>query len=172
MSTAQSPTDSAPPLEIADLTRRFGSNTALDSISLKVPKGCVFGLLGENGAGKTTLIKHAMGLLNAQSGSVRVFGINPVQDPEGALARVGYLSEDRDIPRWMRVEELMRYMQGFYPKWDNAFAQELLMGSATWKTRAPGTEAWATRGNARAFATPGSAVSGLARGALVIAASP
>lgn len=112
-------------VSVKDLSRRFGSKVALDNVSLTVEPGCVFGLVGENGAGKTTLIKHLMGLLNAQSGSVRVFGVDPVKDPEGALSRIGYLSEDRDIPGWMRVDELMRYTQGFYPKWDDAFADEL-----------------------------------------------
>ncbi len=110
---------------VKDLTRRFRSKVALDNVSLTVEPGCVFGLVGENGAGKTTLIKHLMGLLNAQSGSVRVFGADPVNDPAGALSRIGYLSEDRDIPGWMRVDELMRYTQGFYPKWDDGFADEL-----------------------------------------------
>jgi ABC-2 type transport system ATP-binding protein len=99
---------------------------ALNNVDLTLPRGCVFGLLGENGAGKTTLIKHAMGLYRAQRGTVRVFGKDPVKDPEGALGHIGYLSEDRDIPRWMRVRELMRYTAGFYPKWDPAFADELL----------------------------------------------
>ena len=115
-----------PALDVSGLTRRFRSKVALNDVSLTVPRGCVFGLLGENGAGKTTLIKHVMGLLNAQSGSVAVFGIDPVQDPEGALARIGYLSEDRDIPRWMSINELMRFTQGFYKNWDQAFADELL----------------------------------------------
>lgn len=116
----------AVPIEIEGLSRRFGSKLALNDVTLSVPKGCVFGLLGENGAGKTTLIKHIMGLYRAQKGSVRVFGKNPVKDPEGALGHIGYLSEDRDIPRWMRVRELMRYTQGFFPKWDPKFADELL----------------------------------------------
>ena len=116
----------AVPVAVEKLTRRFGSKVALDSVSLTVPRGCVFGLLGENGAGKTTLIKHLMGLLNAQQGAVRVFGEDPVKHPERALVRVGYLSEDRDLPRWMRVWELLRYTQGFFPTWDDAYAEELL----------------------------------------------
>jgi ABC-2 type transport system ATP-binding protein len=85
----------------------------------------VFGLVGENGAGKTTLIKHVLGLLKAQLGTVRVFDRDPVADPVGVLGRIGCLSEDRDLPDWMRVEELMRYTQAFYPTWDEAYAEDL-----------------------------------------------
>jgi ABC-2 type transport system ATP-binding protein len=83
-------------------------------------------LVGENAAGKTTLIKHLLGLYQAQSGSVRVFGLDPVREPVGVLGRIGYLCEERDLPDWMRVGELMSYMRAFYPRWDNRFAAELL----------------------------------------------
>jgi ABC-type multidrug transport system ATPase subunit len=112
-------------IEIASLTRRFGGRLAVDGVSLQVPRGIVFGLVGENGAGKTTLIKHLLGLLRAEAGSVRVFGLDPVKDPVGVLGRTGYLSENRDLPEWMRVAELLRYTQAFYPKWDCAYAEQL-----------------------------------------------
>lgn len=119
------PTSAPPVVNISRLSRQFGTKTALDGISLVVPRGGVFGLIGGNGAGKTTLIKHILGMLRAQSGSVRVFGLDPVAQPVGTLGRIGYLSEDRDLPNWMRVGELMRYTQAFFPNWDEAFAEEL-----------------------------------------------
>jgi ABC-2 type transport system ATP-binding protein len=112
-------------IHIRGVTRRFGAKRALDNVSLAVPRGVVFGLVGANGAGKTTLIRHVLGLLKAQTGSVRVFGRDPVKDPIGVLSRVGYLSEEGDLPGWMRVDELMRYMRAFYPTWDEAYAQDL-----------------------------------------------
>jgi ABC-2 type transport system ATP-binding protein len=112
-------------VEVKALTRRFGAKTALDDVSITLPRGIVFGLVGANGAGKTTLIKHILGLLKAETGSVRVFGRDPVVDPAGVLARIGYVSEDHDMPGWMRVWELMRYTQAFFPSWDPAYAQEL-----------------------------------------------
>ncbi|MEO7715808.1 MAG: ABC transporter ATP-binding protein [Capsulimonas sp.] len=115
----------APVVEIQDLTRRFGPKTALDGVSLTVPPGVVYGLVGENGAGKTTLIKHILGLLKAQQGTVRVFGRDPVEDPVGVLSRIGYLAEETSLPGWMTVHELMRYTQAFYPTWDEAFAEQL-----------------------------------------------
>jgi len=116
---------SEPVIHVADLTRRFGAKTALASVSVSVPRGAVYGLVGANGAGKTTLIKHILGLLRAESGSVRVFGLDPVADPVGVLSRIGYLSEENDLPGWMRVDELLRYTRAFRPSWDEAYADEL-----------------------------------------------
>ena len=112
-------------IAVTALTRRFGATTALQSVSLSVPRGGVYGLVGANGAGKTTLIKHILGLLRAESGSVRIFGRDPVADPVAVLSRIGYLSEENDLPGWMRVDELIRYQRAFYPGWDDAYAEEL-----------------------------------------------
>jgi ABC-2 type transport system ATP-binding protein len=116
---------SEPVIQVTELTRRFDSKTALDSVTLSMPRGAVYGLVGANGAGKTTLIKHILGLLRAQSGSVRVFGLDPVADPVGVLSRIGYLSEENDLPDWMRIDELIRYSRAFYPAWDDDYAEEL-----------------------------------------------
>src|SRR5262245_52728145 len=112
-------------VELHRVTRTFERKTALADLSLVVPQGVVFGLIGGNGAGKTTLIRHILGLLQAQTGSVRVFGLDPVLAPVEVLGRIGYLSENRDLPDWMRLGELMRYTRAFYPKWDAAYAEEL-----------------------------------------------
>jgi ABC-2 type transport system ATP-binding protein len=112
-------------IEVWELTRRFGAKTALASVSVSLPRGAVYGLVGANGAGKTTLIKHILGLLRAESGSVRVFGLDPVADPVAVLSRIGYLSEENDLPAWMRVDELIRYSRAFYSAWDDAYAEEL-----------------------------------------------
>ena len=107
------------------LTRQFGSKAALDDVSLNVPRGSVFGLVGENGAGKSTLIKHILGLWRAQSGEVRVFGLDPVSEPVSVLGRIGYLSEQPELPEWMTVGEFIRYTQAFYPRWDPKYAEQL-----------------------------------------------
>src|SRR5262245_58016940 len=120
-----SPSSADAIVAITDLSRRFGPKTVLDGVSLYVPRGSVFGLVGENGAGKTTLIKHILGLLRAEAGSVRVFGDDPVSNPVGVLGRIGYVSEQPDLPGWMRVDELLRYTQAFYPRWDAAYAEAL-----------------------------------------------
>jgi ABC-2 type transport system ATP-binding protein len=109
----------------SNLTRRFGTKAALDDVSFAVPRGSVFGLVGENGAGKSTLIKHILGLWRAQSGEVRVFGLDPVKDPVSVLGRIGYLSEQPELPEWMTVGEFIRYTQAFYPRWDPKYAEQL-----------------------------------------------
>lgn len=114
-----------PVVEVSGLTRTFGRKTALDNVTLTVQRGQVFGLVGENGAGKTTLIRHLLGVLKAESGTVHVFGKDPVTDPVEVLSQIGYLSEDRDLPGWMRFGELLRYTQAFYPGWDEAYAEQL-----------------------------------------------
>src|SRR5881398_785598 len=133
-------------VSVSELTRRFGGTTALDSVSVSLPRGAVYGLVGANGAGKTTLIKHILGLLRAEQGSVRVFGLDPVADPVGVLSRIGYLSEENDLPAWMRIDELLRYSRAFYPAWDDAYAEELrrmfaLDGAARIKTLSKGQKA-------------------------------
>ena len=111
---------------VTSLSRTFGSKKALHDVTLAVSQGCVFGLVGENGAGKSTLIKHLLGLWRAETGSVRVFGLDPVSEPPAVLGRIGYLSEQPDLPGWMRVAELLHYTQAFYPRWDTNYADELL----------------------------------------------
>jgi ABC-2 type transport system ATP-binding protein len=113
-------------IEITDLCRRFGKHTALNQVNLRIQQGTVLGLVGENGAGKTTLIKHMLGLFKAQSGFVRVFGMDPIKHPKEVLSRIGFLSEDRDMPEWMTIKQYMTYTQAFYPTWDTAYADSLI----------------------------------------------
>jgi ABC-2 type transport system ATP-binding protein len=113
-------------VEVKDLCRVYGEKRALDRVNLRVQRGAVIGLLGANGAGKTTLIKHLLGLLRAQQGSVKVFDRDPVEDPVGVLSKIGYLGEDGDLPGWLRVGELLRYSAAFRPGWDATYADSLL----------------------------------------------
>ena len=81
-----SPSSAEAVIAVTDLTRRFGAKNCFGQrFPLRVPKGqCDFGLVGENGAGKTTLIKHILGLLKAEDGMVKVFGLNPRDRPRGS----------------------------------------------------------------------------------------
>ena len=81
-------------IESIDLTKKYGSFTAVDQLNLSIREGEIFGLLGPNGAGKSTAILMMMGLTEPDSGSVRVCGIDPASDPIGVKKRVGYLPED------------------------------------------------------------------------------
>jgi len=116
---------SEPVIDVSDLTRRFGAKTALAAVNVSVPRGAVYGLVGANGAGKTTFIKHLLGLLRPDGGRVRVFGLDPVAEPVAVLSRIGYLSEENDLPGWMTVQELTRYSRALYPGWVDAYAEEL-----------------------------------------------
>jgi len=113
-------------IEIKGLTRRFGKTLALKDVDVSVPRGTVLGLVGENGAGKTTLIKHLLGLFKAQCGSVRVFGLDPIQYPREVLARIGFLSENREMPEWMTIRQYMTYTRAFYRAWDAGYADRLV----------------------------------------------
>jgi ABC-2 type transport system ATP-binding protein len=112
-------------VDVQSLGRSFRGKPALVDVKLQVPTGTVFGLVGLNGSGKTTLIRHLIGSLKAQSGHVRVLGDDPVTDPEGVLKRVGYLTEEDSLPKWMKVGELIDFTRAIYPTWDDAYAAEL-----------------------------------------------
>ena len=84
----------APALEIADLVKAYGARRAVDGISLAAPRGAVFALLGPNGAGKTTTIEICEGFRQADSGSVRVLGLDPQRDAAALRPRVGVMLQD------------------------------------------------------------------------------
>jgi ABC-2 type transport system ATP-binding protein len=99
-----SPSSADAVVAITDLSRRFGSKAALDNVSLYVPRGGVFGLVGENGAGKTTLIKHILGLLRAETGSVSVSASIRSPIPSLSSARSAIFPKNRTCPAgcaWM-----------------------------------------------------------------------
>lgn len=81
-------------IELSGLTKKYGSFTAVEQLSLQVRKGEIYGLLGPNGAGKSTTILMMLGLTEPDSGSVRVCGIDPARNPIEVKKRVGYLPED------------------------------------------------------------------------------
>jgi ABC-2 type transport system ATP-binding protein len=83
------------------------------------------GLLGKNGAGKTTLMRIAMGMIEAQRGRVRLFGLDPRQQPVEVKRRVGYVSEEQILPPFLRVEQVMELHRGLFPTWDQALARRL-----------------------------------------------
>ncbi len=113
-------------IDIQSLERKFDNKKALDDVNIQIKKGQVFGIVGENGAGKTTLIKHILGLYKAQKGSVSVFGLDPVKSPKKVLSRIGYLSEEPDLPDWMTIPQFMNYMSSFYDSWDKGYAEQLI----------------------------------------------
>jgi ABC-2 type transport system ATP-binding protein len=96
-------------VDAVDLTRRFGSNTALDRLTLTVEPGETLGLLGANGAGKTTFIRLITGFLIPSAGSVTVDGFSPVTRSEAVHARLGYVAETSRLYPDLRVERFLRF---------------------------------------------------------------
>jgi ABC-2 type transport system ATP-binding protein len=99
---------------------------AIDSVNLAIEAGDVVGLLGRNGAGKTTLIHCAMGMIQPQSGSVRVFGMDPFRQGEAVKQRVGFVSEDQIFPGYLRTGEIIGLHRGLFPDWDRSLEADLL----------------------------------------------
>lgn len=88
-------------IEIDRLTKRYGRRTGVDSLSLEVPAGQIFGFLGPNGSGKTTTIRVLLGLLRATEGSARIFGLDCWRDSHRIKADVGYLPGDLRLYPWL-----------------------------------------------------------------------
>lgn len=106
-------------IEASALRKSFGGRPALDGLDLRVPAGSIFGFLGRNGAGKTTTIKLLMGMLRAESGTARVFGLDaadPVQNL-AARRRIGFVTEGKDLYPYMNVEQIIRFTRPFFPQW-------------------------------------------------------
>jgi len=108
------------------LRQGYGRQMVLHDVSLEVPRGQTYALLGRNGAGKTTLIRTLLGLLQPADGTVEVLGLTPTAQPLEVRARVGYLAEDQAMYGWMTAEEMTRFLAPFYPTWDAGLAAGLL----------------------------------------------
>jgi ABC-2 type transport system ATP-binding protein len=91
---------------IRDVTKRFGTFTAVDALSLDVPTGSIYGFIGPNGSGKTTTIRMIMNILLPDQGEITVLGEHSTR---AARDKVGYLPEERGLYRKMHVRRLLRY---------------------------------------------------------------
>jgi ABC-2 type transport system ATP-binding protein len=107
------------------LTKRFGRVHALEGLSFSVPQGAVHALVGPNGAGKTTLIKILMNIFRASGGSASILGMDSRKISGKAFASIGYVSENQQLPGWMRVGAFLEYLRPFYPTWDTQLEGQL-----------------------------------------------
>lgn len=113
-------------IRLIDLSKHYGRMAVLDDVNLEIPRGSIFGLLGPNGAGKTTTIKIALNLLRPTTGRAEVLGCDSRQLGPEQFTRIGYVSENQQMPGSMTVEEWMSYLKPFYPNWEDHLADSLL----------------------------------------------
>jgi ABC-2 type transport system ATP-binding protein len=115
-----------PTIQTHDLTKRFGRTEVLHEIDLTVPEGAIYALVGPNGAGKTTMIKLLMNILRPTAGSARVLGLDTHELAGEVFSRIGYVSENQEMPEAMTVTAMLEYMRPFYPRWDRELERQLV----------------------------------------------
>ncbi len=101
-------------IEIVNLTKRYGSFTAVDNISLTVPRGELFGFLGPNGAGKTTTMRMIAGILKPTVGQIRIAGADLIADPMAAKSKLGFIPDRPFIYDKLTGVEFLRFVAGLY----------------------------------------------------------
>ena len=111
-------------IEVKNVTKRFGDTFALDGLTMTVPKGAIYGVMGLNGAGKTTIIKHLAGYLQEDKGEITIDG-QPVMDNEELKKRVAFIPDDLFFFRGYSMKETAKYFSRIYPAWDQARFEEM-----------------------------------------------
>jgi ABC-2 type transport system ATP-binding protein len=113
-------------IEIENLHKAFGRHEALCGLSLAVPEGSAYALIGANGAGKTTTIKTLMNIIRPTLGTTRILGVDSRRLAVTQLQRIGYVSENQDLPARMTVAQYLGYLRPFYPTWDLELERSML----------------------------------------------
>jgi len=119
--------DERSPLVVQGLWKAYRlRKPVLAGLDLDVPRGAVYALLGRNGSGKSTLIRTCLGIYRRDAGEVRVFGRDPERERKAVLARIGLVPDTLLADERFKVGELIRFVSGFYPRWDNACCHRLI----------------------------------------------
>jgi len=113
-------------IEIENLVKYYGGRCVLDGIDLKVPRGCIYGLLGRNGAGKTTLIRILQGLEPPTRGRTSLLGGDSTRLSAGTHGRVGYVAEGHNLIQGYRVRRLVGLCRGLARQWNAEFFAHLI----------------------------------------------
>jgi ABC-2 type transport system ATP-binding protein len=114
-------------LETCGLTKYYTRTLALDHLNMRIPRGCIYGLLGRNGAGKTTAIKLLLGLLRPTAGSSSLLGCDSQNLTPRIRQRVGYVTEGHRLYRWMSIGRLEQFQRAFFPgQWDGGSFNDML----------------------------------------------
>lgn len=112
-------------IEARNLSKKFGSFTAVDDISFTIEENRIYGLLGRNGAGKTTIMQLLTGQDFATSGTVSVYGQSPVENA-AVLSNVSFIKESQKYPDNFRPKHVFAAAPQFFARWDQALADELI----------------------------------------------
>ena len=115
-----------PVIEIQNLVRRYGKHDAVNGLSLTVRPGKCYGFFGRNGAGKTTTIKCLLNLLRPDSGTARVFGLDPRKDEVAVKSRLAYVPDMVAFYPWMTVRDTLEYLASFRTNWNRDIENDLL----------------------------------------------
>lgn len=110
----------SPLLAAEELTVRYGKRLALDRLSLAVPEGSVYALLGRNGAGKSSLVRCLLGEQKPAAGRARLLGRDVWKERAAVLAEVGVVPEEPDAPPAMTALQISSFCSQLYPRWDEA----------------------------------------------------
>jgi ABC-2 type transport system ATP-binding protein len=124
--------------EITGLVKKFGTKTAVDQLSLKVPTGMLYGFLGVNGAGKTTTLRMISGLIRPDAGAIQVCGIDAVAEPQRAKEPLAYIPDDPVLYSRLNPMEHLEFVAALWnvdPIIARKRAQELLERLALWDRR-------------------------------------
>ncbi len=108
------------------VTKRFGSFTAVDNVSFEVESGKILGLIGPNGAGKTTLLKALLGLTDCE-GQLSVMGLDPFRQRKELMQNICFIADVAVLPRWIKVTQLLDYVEAIHPNFSRKRAEELLL---------------------------------------------
>jgi len=116
----------SPTAVVEGLHVAYGQQEVLRGLAWRLQPGQVVGLLGRNGAGKTTLLESLLGLREARSGTVQLFGHDVRSLGDAQRARIGYVPQQSDLFDWLTPAQLLAYFRSFYPRWNEAKAEGLL----------------------------------------------
>ena len=108
-----------------NVTKRFGTFRAVDDVSFDIDKGRIMGLIGPNGAGKTTLLKALLGLTDCE-GSLSVLGLDPFRQRRELMRNICFIADVAVLPRWIKVTQLLDFVESVHPNFSRARAEELL----------------------------------------------
>ncbi len=101
-------------IKLTNLSKRYGTFTAVNAINLEVPRGELFGFLGPNGAGKTTTLRMIAGILRPTGGTVHIGGVNLAEDPIAAKSKLGFIPDRPFIYEKLTGAEFLRFVAGLY----------------------------------------------------------